>query len=157
MPASAGAIFDRKAPCDNVVTRSFSLLKDPDYGTVGVRPRTRLAMREIANRTIATKKTIFAASMATPAMPPKPSNAAIRATIRKVTAQPNIVVTSIVDYGTDAACRSNVNKAAMVPLWSTALDLDFRSFSRTIKPGTASTTSQFILMSDIGIRILVAI
>ena len=62
------------------------------YGTV--RPRTSPAMREIANRTIATKNTIFAASMATPAMPPKPSKAAMSATMRNVTAQPNIVVTS---------------------------------------------------------------
>jgi hypothetical protein len=73
-------------------------------------------MREIANKTIATKNTIFAASMATPAIPPKPSNAAMSATMRNVTAQPNIVVTSVVGYGTAAAWQGNVNKGAMVPL-----------------------------------------
>jgi hypothetical protein len=53
--------------------------------------------------------------MATPAIPPKPSNAAMSATMRNVTAQPNIVVTSAVGYGTAAAWQGNVNKGAMVP------------------------------------------
>jgi hypothetical protein len=48
--------------------------------------------------------------MATPAIPPKPSNAAMSATMRNVTAQPNIVVTSVVGYGTAAAWQGNVNK-----------------------------------------------
>ena len=60
------------------------------YGTVGVLPRTMPAIAEMANRTIATKNTNFAASTATPAIPPKPSTAAIKATIRNVTAQLNM-------------------------------------------------------------------
>jgi hypothetical protein len=36
--------------------------------------------------------------------------------MRNVTAQPNIVITSVVGCGTAAACRGNVNKGAMVPL-----------------------------------------
>src|SRR5262245_21354290 len=60
------------------------------YGSVGRPPRINPAITEIANSTIATKNTIFAVSMATPAIIPKPSNAAISAIIRNVTAQPNM-------------------------------------------------------------------
>src|ERR1700709_298954 len=58
-----------------------------DQGTDGVRPRASAITAEIANRIRATTKTILAASMAKPAMPPKPSNAAIRAITRNVIAQ----------------------------------------------------------------------
>src|SRR5215831_5303042 len=58
-------------------------------GAVG-RPRMMPKSADIAKRTMATKKTIFASSIAVPAMPPKPKAAAISATIKKVIAQPNI-------------------------------------------------------------------
>lgn len=69
------------------------------YGTVGVRPRTRPTTAEMAKRIIATKNTIFAASTATPAIPPKPSKAAISATIKNVTAQPNMAGPFPIGYG----------------------------------------------------------
>src|SRR5215212_8666069 len=55
---------------------------------------------EMAKRTIATKKISFAMSTAAPAIPPKPKMAATRATIRKVIAQPIMVVTSLSDRRT---------------------------------------------------------
>src|SRR5258707_5224971 len=64
------------------------------YGMVGVRPRTRPTIAEMANRIIATKKINLAASTAKPAIPPKPSTAATKATIRNVTAQPSMTVSS---------------------------------------------------------------
>src|SRR5216683_3499738 len=56
----------------------------------GSRPRSRPTIAEIANKMIATKKTIFASSIETMARPPKPRNAAISAMRRKVTAQPSM-------------------------------------------------------------------
>ena len=47
---------------------------------------------EMANRTIATKKISFAISTAVPAMPPKPKTAATSAMMRKVIAQPSMVL-----------------------------------------------------------------
>jgi hypothetical protein len=76
------------------------------YGTVG-RPRTNPAITEIAKRTIATKNTIFAASIATPEIAPNPSNAATNATIKNVTAQPNMTVLRF-RCGIEAACEGNV-------------------------------------------------
>src|SRR3954454_16764009 len=55
---------------------------------------------EMAKRTIATKKISFAMSTAAPAIPPKPKMAATRATIRKVIAQPIMMVTSLSDRRT---------------------------------------------------------
>src|SRR3954469_6279269 len=49
---------------------------------------------EMANSPIATKKISLAMSPAAPGIPPKPKSAATRATIRKVIAQPSMVVTS---------------------------------------------------------------
>ena len=49
-------------------------------------------MAEITKRMIATKKMILAISTANPAIPPNPSTAAIRATIRKVKAQPSLAL-----------------------------------------------------------------
>src|SRR5262245_2050496 len=49
-------------------------------------------MAEITNRMIATKKMILAISTANPAMPPKPSTAAIKATIRNVRAPPSMAM-----------------------------------------------------------------
>src|SRR5262245_54762755 len=70
--------------------------RKPAYGSVGRPPRINPAITEIANSTIATKNTILAASIATPAIMPKPSNAAISAIIRKVTAhQHETLLTSI--------------------------------------------------------------
>src|SRR5262245_9487827 len=68
--------------------------RKPAYGSVGRPPRINPAITEIANSTIATKNTILAASIATPAIMPKPSSAAISAIIRKVTAQPNMRLSS---------------------------------------------------------------
>jgi hypothetical protein len=61
------------------------------YGIEGDRPRTNAITADIANKTIATKKMIFAASIAKPAMPPNPSTAAISATTRNVMAQLNMI------------------------------------------------------------------
>src|SRR5262249_59407419 len=61
-------------------------------GTVGERPRMRATTAEITNRMIATKKMIVAISTAKPAIPPKPSTAAISAMIRNVKAQPSMAV-----------------------------------------------------------------
>jgi hypothetical protein len=49
-------------------------------------------MAEITNRMIATKKMIFAISTANPAMPPNPSTAAIKATIKNVKAHPSMAI-----------------------------------------------------------------
>src|SRR5262249_41244947 len=68
-------------------------------GTVGERPRMRATTAEITNRMIATKKMIFAISTAKPAIPPKPSTAAISAIIRNVKAQPSMAVLLIVKGG----------------------------------------------------------
>jgi hypothetical protein len=54
-----------------------------------------------------------------------------------VTAQPNIVVTSVVSCGTAAACRGNVNKGAMVPLEHES--------GGWLALGTALAMSRFIL------------
>jgi hypothetical protein len=53
-------------------------------------PRKALATSEITNRTRKTKKIILAISAAAPAIPPNPSIPAIIATIKKLSAQPNI-------------------------------------------------------------------
>ena len=78
-----------------------SLYLTRSYRAVGARPRINPAITDIANNTIATKNTIFAASIATPAIMPKPSKAATKAMIKNVTAQPNMAVFSI----RFAACR----------------------------------------------------
>jgi hypothetical protein len=53
---------------------------------------------EMAKAINATTKTICAAAIAVPAMPPNPSAAARMATIRNVTAHPNIFHTPLVNY-----------------------------------------------------------
>src|SRR5688572_2591036 len=73
-------------------SRAFLLVgRTVGQGAVGALPRTRPTMAEMTNRTIATKKMIFAISTAKPAIPPKPSTAAISATTRKVKAQPSMM------------------------------------------------------------------
>src|SRR5262245_58742128 len=67
--------------------------RKPD-GSVGRPPRINPAITEIANSTIATKNTILAASIATPPIMPKPSNAAISAIIRKVPAELSLLAKS---------------------------------------------------------------
>ena len=63
------------------------------HGTLGgERPRIRDTTAAIRNSTIATKKMIFAISIAVPAIPPKPNTAAISAMIRNVTAQLIMIV-----------------------------------------------------------------
>src|SRR5262245_40837785 len=68
-------------------------------GTVGERPRMRPKTAEITNRMIATKKMIFAISTAKPAIPPKPSTAAISAMIEL------IAESDIVDEAGDVGVR----------------------------------------------------
>ena len=68
--------------------------------------RTSPMSAAIANRMTATKNTILAASTATPAMPPKPSTAAISATTKNVTAQPNMAV-PLVWLRIKSACEEN--------------------------------------------------
>src|SRR5262245_61071430 len=70
---------------------------------------------EIANRISATKKMILAMSTAKVAMPPKPSTAAINATMRNVRAQPSIT-SSRVDAAQRAAFdRPNPERPDLVP------------------------------------------
>src|SRR5262249_17746039 len=78
-------------------------------GTVGERPRMRATTAEITNRMIATKKMIFAISTAKPAIPPKPSTAAISATTRNVKAQPSMAVLRHCQNARSCAQRCSIN------------------------------------------------
>jgi hypothetical protein len=71
------------------------------YGIGTERPRMNPKTAEIRNKTIAMKKMIFAISTETIATPPKPSTPAIRATMRKVRAQPSVVNSSLAMIGTE--------------------------------------------------------
>lgn len=62
--------------------------------TFGDLPLNALEISDNTNNTIKMKNIILAMPVAAPAMPPKPNTAAMIAIIKKVIAQPNIVISS---------------------------------------------------------------
>src|SRR5262245_45184722 len=102
--------------------------RKPAYGSVGRPPCINPTITEIANSTIATKNTILAASIATPAIMPKPSNAATSATIRKVIAQPYMSLSSP-RLRHESRVLGNVICSDLVPLlWSSRHTTHFQSW-----------------------------
>src|SRR5262245_48155782 len=98
----------RRAELQRAKTCAVSVNDASRQTAGGARPRAKPITAEIRNSRIATKKMIFAISMAVPAIPPKPSTAATSAMIKKVSAQPNIgVLQTCGDLYSAALVREN--------------------------------------------------